>query len=319
MRILFADDDVRIGKHVQQALVAEGYALDYAEDGDEALWLAENNPYDAIVLDVMMPLRDGFTIARALPRKNIQVPILFLTAKGEIEDRVRGLDLGADDYMVKPFSVVELLARLRALLRRQRPQASNVLRFEDLELDLVSHQARRGGKVIELTNREFALLELLIMTAPRPVSKAVIIERVWNQFFDSQTNVVNVYVNHLRAKIDLPGLMPIVQTVRGWDLPCGSPTHESHVGQICFLVFPHIRCGFGSLFWGRLCASAPGIRSRRRARRQMGSGSRLSGQNPRLVCTPGRNRVCGCGLAGGSQDIYSHCLYQRSIERDRTE
>jgi DNA-binding response OmpR family regulator len=215
MRILFADDDARIGKHVRQALVAEGYAVDYAEDGDEALWLAENNPYDAIILDVMMPLRDGFTIARALRRKNIQVPILFLTAKGEIEDRVRGLDVGADDYMVKPFSVVELLARLRALLRRQRPQASNVLRFEDLELDLVSHQARRGGKVIELTNREFALLELLMMTAPRPVSKAVIIERVWNQFFDSQTNVVNVYVNHLRAKIDLPGLVPIVQTVRG--------------------------------------------------------------------------------------------------------
>jgi two-component system, OmpR family, copper resistance phosphate regulon response regulator CusR len=215
MRILFADDDARIGKHVRQALVAEGYAVDYAEDGDEALWLAENNPYDAIILDVMMPLRDGFTIARALRRKNIQVPVMFLTAKGEIEDRVRGLDVGGDDYMVKPFSVVELLARLRALLRRQRPQASNVLKFEDLELDLVSHQARRGGKIIDLTNREFALLELLMMTAPRPVSKAVIIERVWNQFFDSQTNVVNVYVNHLRAKIDQPGLMPIVQTVRG--------------------------------------------------------------------------------------------------------
>ena len=215
MRILLADDDIRVGKHIRQALTAEGYAVDYAEDGDEALWLAENNAYDAIILDVMMPLRDGFTIARALRRKNIQTPVLFLTAKGEIEDRVRGLDVGGDDYMVKPFSVVELLARLRALLRRQRPQASNLLRFEDLELDLVSRQAKRGGKVIDLTNREFALLEVLMMTAPRPVSKAVIIERVWNQFFDSQTNVVNVYMNHLRSKIDLPGLIPIVQTVRG--------------------------------------------------------------------------------------------------------
>jgi DNA-binding response OmpR family regulator len=153
--------------------------------------------------------------SRALRRKDNQTPILFLTARGEVEDKVRGLDVGGDDYVVKPFSIVELLARLRALLRRQRPQASNLLRYEDLELDLVARQARRAGSVIELTNREFALLELLMMTAPKPVSKAVIIERVWNQFFDSQTNVVNVYVNHLRSKIDLPGLVPIVQTVRG--------------------------------------------------------------------------------------------------------
>jgi two-component system, OmpR family, copper resistance phosphate regulon response regulator CusR len=215
MRILLADDDTRVGKHIREALIAEGYAVDYAQDGDEAHWLAENNAYDAIVLDVMMPLRDGFTIARSLRRKGNQTPVLFLTAKGEIEDKVRGLDVGGDDYMIKPFSVVELLARLRALLRRQRPQASNLLRFEDLELDLVAHQARRADKTIELTNREFSLLELLMMTAPRPVSKAVIIERVWNQYFDSQTNVVNVYVNHLRSKIDLPGLVPIVQTVRG--------------------------------------------------------------------------------------------------------
>jgi DNA-binding response OmpR family regulator len=114
------DDDARVGKHIRQALLAEGYAVDFAQDGDEALWLAENNTYDAIVLDVMMPLRDGFTIARSLRRKNDQTPVLFLTAKGEVEDKVRGLDVGGDDYMVKPFSVVELLARVRALLRRQR-------------------------------------------------------------------------------------------------------------------------------------------------------------------------------------------------------
>src|SRR5258708_12779914 len=215
MRILFADDDARIGKHVRQDLVAEGYAVDYAEDGDEALWLAENNPYDAIILDVMMPLRDGFTIARGVRGKNIQTRVVFVRGKGEMGDGVGGLDVGGDDYMVKPFSVVELLARLRALLRRQRPQASNLLRFEDLELDLVSRQAKRGGKVIDLTNREFALLEVLIITAPRPVSQAVIIEHAWHQFFESQTNVVNVYMNHLRSKIDLPGLIPIVQTVRG--------------------------------------------------------------------------------------------------------
>lgn len=215
MRILLADDDAKIGKHVRQALVAEGYAVDFAQDGEEALWLAENNPYDALILDVMMPLRDGFTVARQLRRKGSQVPILFLTARGELEDKVRGFDVGGDDYMVKPFSVVELLARLRALLRRQRPQVANVLRFEDLELDLITRRATRAGNGIELTNREFALLELLLMTAPKPVSKAVIVERVWDQFFDSDTNVVNVYINHLRGKIDLPGLPPLVQTVRG--------------------------------------------------------------------------------------------------------
>src|ERR1700738_1982242 len=150
MRILLADDDIRIGKHIRQALIAEGYAVDYAQDGDEAHWLADNNNYDAIILDVMMPLRDGFTVARSLRRKDNQTPVLFLTAKGEVEDKVRGLDVGGDDYMVKPFSVVELLARLRALLRRQRPQASNLLRFEDLELDLVARQARRADKIIEL-------------------------------------------------------------------------------------------------------------------------------------------------------------------------
>src|SRR5260370_14906316 len=201
MRILLADDDIRVGKHVRQALMAEGYAVDYAEDGDEALWLAENNPYDAIILDVMMPLLDGFTIARALRRKNIQTPVLFLTAKGEIEDRVRGLDVGGDDYMVKPFSVVELLARLRALLRRQRPQASNLLRFEDLELDLVSRQAKRVGKVIDLSHRNVSLMEVLMMTAPRPVSKAVIIQRVCNPFFSSQTTTRNFYFNTFRSHI----------------------------------------------------------------------------------------------------------------------
>jgi two-component system, OmpR family, copper resistance phosphate regulon response regulator CusR len=215
MRILVAEDDVKVGKHVTQALVAEGYAVDYAQDGEEATWLAENNPYDAFVFDVMMPLRDGFTLARNLRRKNIHTPIIFVTAKGELDEKVRGLDVGGDDYIVKPFSVVELLARLRAVLRRQRPQLTNLLRFEDLELDLVAREATRGGQVIELTNREFALLELLMMTAPKPVSKAVIVERIWDQFFDSETNVVNVYVKHLRTKIDLPGLTPLLQTVRG--------------------------------------------------------------------------------------------------------
>jgi DNA-binding response OmpR family regulator len=215
MRVLLAEDDLKVAKHIRQALVSEGYAVDTAQDGDEALWLAGNNPYDAIVLDVMMPLRDGYSVARQLRRQEVSTPILFLTARGEVDDKVRGLDAGGDDYMVKPFSVVELLARVRALLRRQRPQASNVLRFEDLELDFVARRAARAGRQIELTNREFSLLEILMMTAPRPVSKAVIVERVWSQCFDSDTNVVNVYINRLRRKINVAGLPPLLHTIRG--------------------------------------------------------------------------------------------------------
>lgn len=215
MRVLLAEDDVKVAKHVRQALAGEGYAVDAARDGDEALWLAENNAYDAIVLDAMMPQRDGYDVARRLRRKGVTTPILFLTARGEVDDKVRGLDAGADDYMVKPFSVVELLARVRALLRRGRPQASNTLRVEDLELDLVARRVTRAGREIELTNREFALLEILMMTSPRPVSRAVIVERVWDQYFDSDTNVVNVYINHLRRKLDRLGLPPLLHTIRG--------------------------------------------------------------------------------------------------------
>jgi two-component system, OmpR family, copper resistance phosphate regulon response regulator CusR len=215
MRILLADDDAKITKHVKQALVAEGYATDTAADGEEAIWLAENNPYDLLILDVMMPSQDGFGVARHLRRKELHTPILFLTARREVDDRVRGLDVGGDDYMIKPFSVTELMARIRALLRRQRAQASNILRYEDLELDLISRTARRGNQAITLTNREFALLELLLMMAPKPVSTAVIVERVWDQCFDSGTNVVNVYMSHLRNKINLPNLPPLLHTLRG--------------------------------------------------------------------------------------------------------
>lgn len=215
MRILVAEDAGKVAEYIRQALVAEGYSVDVASDGDEAAWLAENHPYDAMVLDVMLPARDGFTVVRHLRRKQITVPVLFLTSRAEVEDRVQGLDAGGDDYLTKPFSMAELLARLRALLRRQRPQAYNTLRVADLELDLVSHEAARAGERIELTRREFALLEFLMSASPKPVSKTAIVEHVWDQHFDSQTNVVNVYVKHLRNKIDRPGLVPLLHTVRG--------------------------------------------------------------------------------------------------------
>lgn len=215
MRILVADDDDKAAGLLVQGLKSEGYAVDRAVDGDEAVWLAESNPYDALVIDVMMPAKDGFTAVRRLRSKSIHTPVIFVTARGEVEDRIRGLDAGGDDYLVKPFSLSELLARLRALLRRQRAQPTNVMRVGDLEMDLISRRVRRGGQDIALTNREFALLEFLIVNSPRPVRKMAIVEHVWDQHFDSQTNIVNVYVNYLRKKIDPPGLKPLLQTVRG--------------------------------------------------------------------------------------------------------
>jgi DNA-binding response OmpR family regulator len=195
--------------------VEAGYAVDVAADGGEAAWLAENHPYDAMVLDVMMPAQDGVTVVRQLRRKGVRAPVILLTARHELDDRIRGLDAGADDYLAKPFSMSELLARLRAVLRRQRADPVDRLRVGDLELDLLARTALRGGEKIILTNREFALLELLMISAPKAVSKTAIIEHVWDQHFDSGTNVVNVYVNYLRAKIDRPGWAPLIHTVRG--------------------------------------------------------------------------------------------------------
>lgn len=215
MRILLAEDQPQVAKHLGDGLKAEGHAVDLASDGDEALWLALNHPYDVLLLDVMMPGKDGFTVVKDLRSRRVAAPVIFLTAKAEIEDRVRGLDAGGDDYLVKPFSFTELLARLRAVMRRQRPEQSNVLRIEDLELDLVARRVQRGGEEVQLTNREFALLEVLMVNSPRAVSKTAIVEHVWDQHFDSRTNVVNVYVNYLRRKIDRPGLPPLLHTIRG--------------------------------------------------------------------------------------------------------
>ncbi len=215
MRILVAEDEAKVASHLRHGLEEAGYAVDVAADGTEALWLGETNPYDAMVCDVMMPGADGVTVVRQLRRKGVRVPVIFLSARHELSDRVAGLDAGGDDYLAKPFSMIELLARLRALLRRQRADPVDQVRVGDLELDLLARTARRGGVEIALTNREFALLELLMTSSPKPVSKTTIIEHVWDQHFDSGTNVVNVYVNYLRAKIDRPGMAPLIQTVRG--------------------------------------------------------------------------------------------------------
>ncbi len=215
MRVLIAEDDAKLRSHLRRALREVGYAVDDTADGDEALWLLREHAYDAAVLDISMPGRDGVSVTRAIRAAGSSTPVLLATARGELRDKVGGLDAGADDYLVKPFSVEELLARLRALLRRRRPDMSDKVRVADLDIDLRSRTASRAGKDIILTNREFALLAALAEASPRPVSKTALIERVWDQHFDSGTNVLNVYINYLRKKIDLPGSKPLVHTLRG--------------------------------------------------------------------------------------------------------
>lgn len=215
MRVLVAEDEAKVAAHLRRGLVEAGYAVDVAADGNEALWLAGHHAYDAMVLDIMMPGADGVSVLRQLRKKGLHTPVIFLTARHGLDERVAGLDAGADDYLIKPFSIIELLARLRALLRRQRAEPVDRMRVADLELDLLARTARRGEVEIVLTNREFALLELLMTSSPKPVSKTAIIEHVWDQHFDSGSNVVNVYVNYLREKIDRPGLTPLIQTIRG--------------------------------------------------------------------------------------------------------
>lgn len=215
MRLLVAEDDRKVRSHLVQALKAAGHAVDETADGNEALWLIRETEYDAVVLDIAMPGRDGISVTRAARAGGRRMPILLATARGDLQSKITGLDVGADDYLVKPFSTEELLARLRALQRRARPDLDSVMRVGDLEIDLRSRTARRAGQDIVLTNREFALLETLAEASPRPVSKTTLVERVWDRHFDSGTNVLNVYVNYLRKKVDFPGCVPLIHTLRG--------------------------------------------------------------------------------------------------------
>lgn len=215
MKILLAEDDPKLLRHLAAGLREAGHVVDCAEDGAEAAWAAQNHPYEAFALDIAMPHLDGVTLVRTLRRRGIAAPVIFITARGKVQDRVAGLDAGADDYLVKPFSMDELLARLRALARRQRGEVNHVLRVGELELDLVARSVRLGDRPIECTNREFALLEFLAQASPKPVSKTAIVEHVWDQHFDGGTNVVNVYINYLRGKLDAPGAPSLIRTVRG--------------------------------------------------------------------------------------------------------
>lgn len=215
MRILVVEDEQRIAAFIKRGLEEEHYAVDVVYDGEDALDWADVVDYDTIVLDVLLPKKDGIQVCRELRAQGNKVPILILTARDAIEDRVSGLDSGADDYMVKPFAFQELLARLRALLRRSGEVKTTRLEVGDLTLDTLTHRAIRGGKVIELTAREYALLEFLMRHPGQVLSRTQIIEHVWNYDFFTSSNVVDVYVRYLRRKIDRESEIKLIKTVRG--------------------------------------------------------------------------------------------------------
>ena len=215
MRILVVEDNHRLSKSLQLNLAHEGYSVDTAYDGQEGQDLAELAPYDLIVLDVLLPAKDGFEVCRDLRRRRIHTPILLLTARDSVDDRVEGLDCGADDYLVKPFAMQELLARLRALLRRQQPYQPGRLEMGGLVVDPSTHTALRGGQLIELTPKEFALLEFLLRHPNQVVTRQLIEQHIWNYDFECESNVIDVYVRRLRRKIDDPYPIKLLTTVRG--------------------------------------------------------------------------------------------------------
>ncbi len=215
MKILVVEDEAGVSGFVKQGLTEAGYSVDVARDGSDGLEYALAYEYDAIVLDIMLPKKNGLEVLKEIREKRIKAPVLLLTARDELDDRVRGLDVGADDYLVKPFAFPELLARLRALLRRPPLQAGNLFRMDTLEMDIVQREVRRAGKRIELSPREFALLEMLFRHPNQVLTRTQIIEHVWNFNFFSDTNVVDVYIGYLRRKLDRDFDPPLIHTVRG--------------------------------------------------------------------------------------------------------
>jgi DNA-binding response OmpR family regulator len=215
MRILLIEDERKLGAFVARGFNAESYAVDVAADGEEGYNLSEVYPYDLILLDLMLPKIDGYEVLRRIRRQNKAVPVLVLTARDAVEDKVKLFEAGADDYLTKPFAFAELLVRSKALLRRGTATRSSVLTLSDLEMDRMTQSVKRGGKRIDLTSKEYALLEYLMLNPGRVLSRNMIIEHVWDQSFDGITNIVDVYVRHLRIKVDDPHTRKMIRTVRG--------------------------------------------------------------------------------------------------------
>ena len=216
MRLLLVEDDVKIASFISKGLKQAGFAVDHVGDGEEGLRLALNEPYDVAIIDIMVPLLDGLSLIVKLRQQKVRIPVLILSAKSSVDDRVKGLQSGSDDYLIKPFAFSELLARVQALLRRSSgiPETTK-LTVGDLTLDLITHSVSRFGSKIELHPREFALLEYLMRNTGRVVSKTMIMEHVWDYNFDPQTNIIEVSICRLRDKIDRPFNKKMINTVRG--------------------------------------------------------------------------------------------------------
>ncbi len=216
MKVLVVDDERAVRESLRRALELEGYEIELAADGDEALYRLESEAQpDAVILDVLMPGVDGLEVCRTIRRGGSRVPVLMLTARTQVDDRVEGLDAGADDYLTKPFALEELLARLRALLRRTADGSGDVVRFADLELDPGTREVKRGGEPIELTRTEFSLLELFMLNPRQVLTRSVIFERVWGYDFGYGSNSLDVYIGYLRRKTEAGGKPRLIQTVRG--------------------------------------------------------------------------------------------------------
>ena len=215
MRLLLVEDDPKLAAAVTRGLRVDGYAVDHVRDGDAALVHASVYDYDGVVLDVMLPARDGLDVCRTLRDRGSHVPVLMLTARGQVTDRVRGLDAGADDYLAKPFDFTEMLARVRALVRRGPARHAPRLTVGDLVVDPATHDVRRAGEAVSLTAREFAVLEYLTAHAGQVVTRAELLDHVWDENFEGSTNIVDVYVGYLRRKLEQPSRRALIRTVRG--------------------------------------------------------------------------------------------------------
>ena len=215
MRVLIIEDENKIASFIKRGLKEEGYSVDIARDGEEGYFMASTQEYDLIILDLMLPKMDGLTVCRKLRQEKKTGPILILTVRDAVKDKVTGLDSGADDYLTKPFAFEELIARCRALLRKRDRQATTKLQISDLEVDLVAHRVSRGGREIFLTPKEYALLEYLMRNEGIVVTRTMISEHVWDVNFDTFTNIIDVYISHLRNKIDVGHDKPLIHTFRG--------------------------------------------------------------------------------------------------------
>lgn len=214
MRILVVEDEKKVASFIKRGLEQESYAVDIVHDGIEGEHYATVNDYDAIILDIMLPKKNGLDVLQSIKEAGVETPVILLTARDSVDDRVKGLNLGADDYLTKPFAFEELTARLNVMMRRGGAGVP-VLKFSDLSLDPATRRARRGEKEVELTVKEYALLEYLLRNPNRVLTRTLIAEHVWDQCFDSETNVVDVYINHLRGKVDSDAKKRLIHTVRG--------------------------------------------------------------------------------------------------------